>query len=204
MVHHSDFYQAIRNNTSLLKEFLKQVCTVLELFARLGIVHADLKPDNIMIDYDHATEQIRSLKIIDYGSAFLLNPEGHILDGQQEFASSTPEYLPPEIQQFLARRFTSERNISIDSFCHFPFVFDVWSLGSILVELLSGFPLWLSLKSRVQTENGNSVVNYGLFGFAGRDNMKIMSRQLQVLSQGYQSLQNTLRKGFAFTGQTWT
>jgi len=25
----------------------------------------------------------------------------------------------------------------------------VWSLGSILIEVLSGFPLWLSLKSRV-------------------------------------------------------
>jgi dual specificity tyrosine-phosphorylation-regulated kinase 2/3/4 len=74
----------------------------------------------------------------------------------------------------------------------------MWSLGSILVELLSGFPLWLSLKSRVQTLSGNSVVNYGLFGVAGRNNLKIMTRQLQVFSQGYQSLERTLRKGFAF------
>lgn len=171
---------------------------MLDLFARLGIVHADLKPDNIMIDYDSQSEKIRGLKVIDFGSAFLLNPEGHILEGQLEFASSTPEYLPPEIQQFLARRFTSERNISVDSFCRKPHVFDMWSLGSILVELLSGFPLWLSLKSRVQTQSGNSVVNYGLFGVAGRNNLKIMTRQMQVLSQGYQSLESTLRKGFAF------
>jgi serine/threonine protein kinase len=54
---------------------------VLELFARLGIVHADLKPDNIMIDFDSQSEKIRGLKVIDFGSAFLLNPEGHILEG---------------------------------------------------------------------------------------------------------------------------
>jgi GR25 family glycosyltransferase involved in LPS biosynthesis len=49
-------------------------------------------------------------------------------------------------------------------------IFDVWSLGSILLEILSGFPLWLSLKSRVQSLDGYSKINYGLFGVAGRDN----------------------------------
>jgi dual specificity tyrosine-phosphorylation-regulated kinase 2/3/4 len=57
-----------------------------------------------------------------------------------------------------------------------PFIFDMWSLGSILVEILSGFPLWLSLKSRVVTVDGRSIVNYGLFGVAGRDNMKILAK----------------------------
>jgi dual specificity tyrosine-phosphorylation-regulated kinase 2/3/4 len=52
----------------------------------------------------------------------------------------------------------------------------MWSLGSILVEILSGFPLWLSLKSRVLTVDGRSIVNYGLFGVAGRDNMKIFAK----------------------------
>jgi len=52
MVHHSHFYHAIRNNLELLKDFIFRVCCALSLFARLGIVHADLKPDNIIIDYD--------------------------------------------------------------------------------------------------------------------------------------------------------
>lgn len=61
----------------------------------------------------------------------------------------------------------------------------MWSLGSILIEVLSGFPLWLSLKSRVLTLDGRSIVNYGLFGVAGRDNAKILARQQQLLGQGF-------------------
>ena len=97
MVHHSDFYHEIRRNLVLLQDFLARMSDALSLFARLSIVHADLKPDNIIIDYCSETQSIKSLKIIDLGSSFLLNPEGHIVDSQQEFASSTPEYLPPEI-----------------------------------------------------------------------------------------------------------
>lgn len=97
MVHHGQFYHALRNNILLLKEFLLRMVDALNLLAKLSIVHADLKPDNILIDYDSENETILSLKIIDLGSSFLLNPEGHIVKSQQEFGSSTPEYLPPEI-----------------------------------------------------------------------------------------------------------
>jgi serine/threonine protein kinase len=74
MVHHSNFYHSIRNNLELLKDFIFRMSCALALFSRLGIVHADLKPDNIIIDYDEQTESIKSLKIIDLGSSFLLNP----------------------------------------------------------------------------------------------------------------------------------
>jgi serine/threonine protein kinase len=55
MVHHSSFYHHIRNNSDLLKDFLARMSDALGLFARLSIVHADLKPDNIIIDYDPET-----------------------------------------------------------------------------------------------------------------------------------------------------
>lgn len=80
----------------------------------------------------------------------------------------------------------------------------MWSLGSILVEILSGFPLWLSLKSRVQTKDGRSIINFGLFGVAGRDNLKILQKQQQLIGQGLQNLITSLKKGFEFSGQTWT
>ena len=80
----------------------------------------------------------------------------------------------------------------------------MWSLGSILIEVLSGFPLWLSLKSRVQTLEGRSIINYGLFGVAGRDNAKILHKQQQLMgNSGFKGLIESLRKGFAYGGQQW-
>jgi serine/threonine protein kinase len=80
MVHHGDFYHALRTNMNLMRDFMMRMCDVLTLFARLSIVHADLKPDNIIIDYNESTQEILSLKVIDLGSSFLLNPEGHVLE----------------------------------------------------------------------------------------------------------------------------
>jgi dual specificity tyrosine-phosphorylation-regulated kinase 2/3/4 len=87
---------------------------------------------------------------------------------------STPEYLPPEIQTYLSRRFSTQTNYQIEDFSQVPYVFDIWSLGSILLEILTGFPLWLSLKSKVKGLDGKNIINYGIFGVQGRDNGKIL------------------------------
>jgi serine/threonine protein kinase len=65
-------------------------------------------------------------------------------------------------------------NFSIEDFSSCPYVFDIWSLGSILIEILTGFPIWLSLKGRVQSIDGRNIMNYGIFGVTGRDNSKIL------------------------------
>jgi serine/threonine protein kinase len=97
MVHHSNLYHIIRNNLKLMADFIKRMTAVLDLFYQAGIVHADLKPDNILIDFDEQTQTIKNLKVIDLGSSFLLNSAEAKLKDQIEFAQSTPEYLPPEI-----------------------------------------------------------------------------------------------------------
>jgi len=203
MVHHSHFYHTLRTNLELLKDFLYRMCMALSLFARLSIVHGDLKPDNIIIDYDPESQSIRSLKVIDLGSAFLLNEEGRTIRNQCEFVQSTPEYLPPEIHNFLSKRFTQQSNVRVQDFAQVSFIFDVWSLGSILLEVLSGFPLWLSLKSRVLMLDGHSRINMGLFGVAGRDNAKIMTKQNQLFGSGLGNLISVLKKGFDFSGNKW-
>jgi serine/threonine protein kinase len=79
MVHHSNFYHCLRQNINLLKEFTYRMTVALSMFARMGIVHADLKPENILVEYDQESQTMRSMKIIDFGSSFLLNPQGQVL-----------------------------------------------------------------------------------------------------------------------------
>jgi serine/threonine protein kinase len=55
MVHHSTFYHLLRNNLSLMADFVKRMTMVLELFYQAGVVHADLKPDNILVEFDEPT-----------------------------------------------------------------------------------------------------------------------------------------------------
>ena len=78
----------------------------------------------------------------------------------------------------------------------------MWSLGSILLEVLSGFPLWLSLKSRIKSLDGRNIINYGIFGVAGRDNGKILAKQNIIFgpNNNKQKLKQILKKGYDHSG----
>lgn len=71
-VKHWPFYHHLRSSINLMKDFIRRMTEALALLSKLGIVHADLKPDNILIDFDENTVKIVSLKLIDFGSAFML------------------------------------------------------------------------------------------------------------------------------------
>lgn len=51
-------------------------------------MHADLKPDNILIEIQ--SRRIISLKLIDFGSSFSF-------EGNASITATTPEYLAPEV-----------------------------------------------------------------------------------------------------------
>lgn len=48
-----------------------------------------------------------------------------------------------------------------------PWVIDVWSLGCVVLEILSGVPLWMSLKTVVNFK-GKDLFETGLFAVKGR------------------------------------
>ena len=53
---------------------------------------------------------------------------------------------------------------------------DVWSFGCILLEILTGIPLWFRYKCRVEMK-GRQVVQLGFFALTGRSYPKIIRKQ---------------------------
>lgn len=140
------------------------------LLSDLKIVHCDLKPDNILIDMNSSSSSKPfSIKLIDFGSAFKWSEPGQL-------GMATPEYVPPEFLQVLMKggkhdRTPSETLGDISN----PWSVDVWSLGAILLEIITGVPLWMSLKCRAEI-NGKSVFKHGLFAVKGRQYDKIYAK----------------------------
>ena len=90
---------------------------ILEVLAHFGIVHSDLKPDNILVEMNEQNTDIQNLKLIDFGSAF----EFHNVT---QITATTPEYLAPE----MIRQSGHDKSL------------DIWNLGVLLFELLTGNP----------------------------------------------------------------
>jgi len=181
-VHHLPTLCAMKRDPQVLQALVGQLLSALCVLAELGIVHSDIKPDNILIEEDEQGK-LRG-RLIDLGSAFPFeSPEG--------LALATPEYMPPEALEACAarsaprpgRRSAAEEGSGQSRSQSRPWSFDVWSLGAILLELAAGAPLWLSFKCRVADDQRANSAALGLFAVPGRDPAKILSRQSEALRQ---------------------
>ena len=103
-----------------LARILDQIGAALGLAHRRGVIHLDLKPDNILLDDD------RNGFLADFGIAKSLNApgEGENYEHGERVVSGTPTYLAPE--QLTGAPVTSKA--------------DIYSLGIMLYELLVGEP----------------------------------------------------------------
>jgi hypothetical protein len=108
----------------------RQICEGLAESHRLGVVHRDLKPQNIMIDNDG------NVKIMDFGIARSLFVKGVTMTG---VLVGTPDYMSPEQAE------ASDVDLRTD----------IYALGVILYEMVTGqvpfrgeTPLSIAIKHR--------------------------------------------------------
>jgi len=97
-------------------DVLGQIADVLDHIHRHGIIHGDIKPENIMLVHEHdGTRRRDSVRLIDFGLAQRHGTANDRVDG-------TPQYLAPERAQGAPATVQS----------------DIYALGVLGYELLTG------------------------------------------------------------------
>lgn len=106
------------------KKIFNQTASGLGHAHKMGVVHRDVKPNNIIIDHDHLGEE--AVKIVDFGIAKVVsesaNPSERLTRAGEFFGTSV--YMSPE----------QCRGKDVDHRA------DVYSLGCVMFESLTGLP----------------------------------------------------------------
>lgn len=98
-------------------DIVAQILAGIEEAHLAGVVHADLKCDNIIVDQRRAG--VDMVKVVDFGIARLANAPR---DGEERSVCGTPEYMAPEVIRGGAPGFAA----------------DLYAIGIILYELITG------------------------------------------------------------------
>lgn len=99
-------------NIGITRAYAKQLFIALEHLQKCGVLHCDIKPDNILIN-----DAMTTLKLCDFGSAMRIGPQ-------------------IEIQPYLVSRFYRAPEIILG--LPYNHAIDMWSVGCCLYELYSG------------------------------------------------------------------
>ena len=178
------FLISLFSTISQFKFLLKSLLSSINYINNTGIIHSDIKPENILIEYEGSSSEknfiIKTIKIIDYGSAFFVNNTSLV-------ASNTPEYLCPEIT-IGNKKFLKELKNNNMRYIN---CIDIWSLGITFLELCLCCPTWMSYKTKVII-NGKTFHPSGLFGCRGRDQNKIYQKQVELSKNINKKLKNSL------------
>ena len=146
-----------------LRVLLARLLEAVEHLAASGIVHADIKPDNILMDGAVP-------RLCDFGSAYEFavgDPGG----------SATPEYRAPECVTHPQTLKTAP-----------PASVDVYAVGAVFLELACGFPVWFPFNSRVCDPPGRPQFRCkpgrwlrGALAVPNREGRKVAKRQGEVV-----------------------
>lgn len=102
---------------------MMQVCAALSAAHERGVVHRDVKPDNVVLvaGRDDDGDEIEIAKVCDFGIATL---HGRLAQDEEGFGAGTPDYMAPE----------QARRGNVDARA------DVYACGAMLFELVVGRP----------------------------------------------------------------
>ncbi|TEB36052.1 hypothetical protein FA13DRAFT_1810684 [Coprinellus micaceus] len=135
-----NLYELIKANgfvgftTNLIRRFTSQMLLSLSLMRHHRIVHCDLKPENVLLRHPAKS----AIKVIDFGSSCFEHEKSKSL-----VLSSTAPYEANHSFQFIPTfqsRFYRSPEVILGMNYHM--AIDMWSLGCILAELYTGFPIF--------------------------------------------------------------
>ncbi|XP_053694501.1 dual specificity tyrosine-phosphorylation-regulated kinase 2 isoform X2 [Sabethes cyaneus] len=116
-----NLYELIRKNNyqgfslSLIRRFCNSIVKCLRLLYQENIIHCDLKPENVLLKQRGSS----SIKVIDFGSSC---------------------YSHRKVYTYIQSRFYRSPEVIL-GLTYGPAI-DMWSLGCILAELYTGYPLF--------------------------------------------------------------
>ena len=113
-------------STHQVVQIMGQVLSALEAVHAAGILHSDMKPENVMLDAGEGDDE-HFARLIDFGIAFSTDPTSQLRRGRfgtgEHVVNGTPEYMPPE---------QAEGRSDLDARV------DVYAASVILYEMLTG------------------------------------------------------------------
>jgi eukaryotic-like serine/threonine-protein kinase len=106
-------------------DFVLQACVAVAEAHMLGIVHRDLKPSNLY--WVRRADGQLAIKVLDFGISKMTDYSGRsgVSATQTSAVMGSPMYMSPE-------QMRSARDVTLQA--------DIWGLGVILYELISGHP----------------------------------------------------------------
>ena len=153
-----------------------QICEGLAEAHRLGVVHRDLKPQNIMVDEEG------NARIMDFGIARSLKGKGITDAGVMV---GTPEYMSPEQAEV---KEVDQRS-------------DIYSLGVILYEMVTGrvpfegeTPLGIAMKHKSEMPKDPKVINAQIPEDLSRVILKCMEKDIEKRYQSVGKVRTELER----------